>query len=99
LFAEGRVLTRAKDAVALPIAALDTTGTKPTVLRVRDGELERVEVVVGLRDERREKVEVLSGLAAGDVVLTGAAKSLSPGTAVEIRAAALDAPAGAGIGA
>lgn len=85
LFSEGRVLTEARDALALPVAAVDDTGVAPVVTRVRDGRLERVEVELGLRDERQETVEVLAGLEPGDLVLTGAARALAPGTAVEIR--------------
>jgi RND family efflux transporter MFP subunit len=85
LFAEGRVLTHARDALALPLGAVDETGLAPAVTRVREGRVERVDVQLGLRDERLEMVEVRSGLAAGDLVVTGAARGLAPGTTVEIR--------------
>ncbi len=85
VFVEGRVSTSARDVPSLPKSAIDRTGAVPTVLAVRDGRIARVEVKLGLEDEVSERVEIVSGLAAGDQVLVGPARSLAPGTAVEIR--------------
>jgi RND family efflux transporter MFP subunit len=85
VFVEGRVATTARDVPSLPRTAIDRTGTVPTVLAVRQGKVERVEVKLGLEDEVSERVEVVAGLTAGDQVLVGPARSLAPGTAVEIR--------------
>jgi hypothetical protein len=52
---------------------------------VRDGEVSRVAVRLGLTDAVLERVEILHGLAAGDRVLFGAARGLAPGTAVRLR--------------
>jgi RND family efflux transporter MFP subunit len=82
LFAEGRVASGQREALAVPIAAVDTAGDAPTVTRVKDGVVERVVVQLGLRDTATEQVEVSSGLAEGDVVLLRAARSLPPGTRV-----------------
>jgi hypothetical protein len=51
---------------------------------LRDGKAERVDVRVGIRDRDTERVEILAGLSEGDMVLTGAARSVTPGTAVTV---------------
>jgi RND family efflux transporter MFP subunit len=84
LFAQGRVASEAQDALALPLAAVDMSTTPPSVMRVRDGKLERAPVTLGLRDEVAQQIEVRSGLQAGDVVVAGSAKELSEGTRVEV---------------
>ncbi|WP_434346483.1 efflux RND transporter periplasmic adaptor subunit [Myxococcus virescens] len=75
LFAEGRVASKGTQAVAIPIDAIDDTGTEPAVLRIQEGRVQRVNVTLGLRDEVARQVEVRSGLEDGDVVLLGAARS------------------------
>ena len=84
LFAEGRVETQVRRALVVPGTALDDTGAGPALIRVRDGRAERVDVKIGLRDSASEKVEVVSGLTAGDVVLIGASRGITPGTPVAI---------------
>ncbi len=84
LFAEGRVAARQQEGLVLPIGAVEQAGDTATVMRVRDGKVERVPVAVGLRDDRSEQIEVTQGLAAGDVVLVGPARTLTPGTAVKL---------------
>lgn len=92
---------RREQALALPMAALrSTTPTghvaantaaaiapdgSATVWRVRDGRVEAVTVRLGLRT--LDAAEVLSGLAAGDLVLTGAAPP--PGARVRAEVAPL----------
>jgi multidrug efflux pump subunit AcrA (membrane-fusion protein) len=88
LFAEGRVVSSSATGLIVPLNAINTTDAEPWVLRVRNGTTERVAVAVGLRDPRREQVEVASGLDAGDTLLRGAAQGISPGTPVELTAAA-----------
>jgi hypothetical protein len=88
LFAEGRVTSERRRAVVVPARAVDTSGQRPWVLRLRDGKAERVTVEVGLRDDRAERLEILSGLAAGDVLLAGAARAVTPGTPVTVTGAA-----------
>ena len=85
LFAEGRVETQVRKALAIPANAVDTTGATPTVTRVRDGKAERVDVELGVRDAETEKVEVRSGLNEGDLLLTGAARGVTPGTPVAVQ--------------
>lgn len=84
LFAEGRVASERRNALVAPTGAVDVTGVRPFVIRLKDGKVERVEVDLGLRDEESERVEIKSGVAAGDTLLTGAARGISPGTPVRV---------------
>jgi RND family efflux transporter MFP subunit len=84
LFAEGRVTSERRQAVVVPATAVDTSGQHPWVLRLKDGKAERVSVRVGVRDDRTESIEVLAGVGAGDVLLTGAARAVTPGTPVAV---------------
>jgi membrane fusion protein, multidrug efflux system len=88
LFAEGRVTSERRQAILVPATAVDTTGQSPWVLRLREGKAERVPVQVGVRDDRSERLEILSGVAAGDVLLSGAARAITPGTPVTVTGAA-----------
>lgn len=84
LFAEGRVASETRTAPQVPQSAVDERGVRPTVMRVRNGKVERVEIDVGLRDAQTEMLEVVAGLTPGDTVLLGTARGLSPGTAVRV---------------
>jgi membrane fusion protein, multidrug efflux system len=84
LFAEGQVERESRDALIIPMSALDETDAAPTVLRLRGGLTERVNVQLGVRDPETERVEIVAGLAAGDTLLTGAARTITPGTPVRI---------------
>jgi len=84
LYAEGRVETESRHGLTLPTAAIDRRMAKPAVLLVRDGKVARVDVELGLADEKAQRVEVLHGVAAGDVVLVGAAQEIAPGTPVTL---------------
>lgn len=88
LFAEGRVASETRTAPLVPAGAVDERGVRPTVMRVRNGKVERVEVELGLHDAQTEMVEIAAGLVAGDTVLLGTARGLSPGTPVRISAPA-----------
>lgn len=88
LFAEGRVTSERRQAILVPATAVDTGGQSAWVLRLRDGKAERVPVKVGVRDDRSERIEILSGVAAGDVLLGGAARAITPGTPVTVTGAA-----------
>jgi len=88
LFAEGRVAQQARKALVVPENAVNSTSAnEPWVLRITDGKAERVTVKIGLRDDQTERVELASGAQAGDQILIGAAKALTPGTPVRIREA------------
>ena len=88
LFAEGRVASERRNVLVAPTSAVDVTGIKPFVIRLKDGKVERVEVELGLRDEESERVEIKSGLTKGDTLLIGAARGSSPGTPVRVSAPA-----------
>jgi RND family efflux transporter MFP subunit len=85
LFAQGRVATETRHAVVVPTAAVDQRGVEPTVVRLRQGRVEKVSVQLGLTDNVNERTEITSGLAAGDTVLMGAAQGLTPGTVARVR--------------
>jgi membrane fusion protein, multidrug efflux system len=87
LYAEGRVAAAARDVLAVPTTAIDRGTGAAGVLRVAGGKVERVPVELGMTDEESEKVEVKSGLAAGDLLLIGAARGITPGARVDIREA------------
>lgn len=84
LFAEGRVATEIRSAPVVPMVAVDERGVRPSIMRVRGGRVERVEVELGLRDDHTETVEVRSGVVAGDTLLLGTARGLTPGTPVRV---------------
>lgn len=84
LFAEGRVASDSREALTVPESAVDQRGLVPTVLRLRNGRTERIEVTLGARDEAAERFEVRSGLAAGDTLLLGPALGISPNTPLKV---------------
>jgi RND family efflux transporter MFP subunit len=84
LFADGRVASERRTGLTAPFTAVDLRGVQPTVLRLKAGKAERVEVEIGVRDEDRERYEIVKGLAAGDTLLIGAAQGISPGAAVRV---------------
>lgn len=84
LFAEGRVASERRNAVVAPTGAVDVTGVKPFVVRLKNGKVERTEVELGLRDEESERIEITKGVEAGDTLLVGAARGISPGTPVRV---------------
>jgi RND family efflux transporter MFP subunit len=87
LYAEGRVASVVRDVLAVPVAAIDRAGGDAGVLRVTDGTVERVSVELGFTDEESERVEVLSGISAGDLLLVGAARGITPGARVTVEEA------------
>jgi RND family efflux transporter MFP subunit len=84
LFVEGRVSAQERVGVLVPDQAVDQTGVVPSVMRLRGGKVEKVEVQLGLRDAATERLEITSGIAGGDTVLLGAARGISVGTAVAV---------------
>jgi RND family efflux transporter MFP subunit len=84
LFAEGRVATDARRAVAVPFSAVDRRGTAPVIHRIKDGKVNVVPVELGVRDEAAELIEVNSGIAPGDTVLLGSAQAVTEGSPVKI---------------
>jgi RND family efflux transporter MFP subunit len=86
LFASGRMSTSARTGLVVPTSAVDLRGTSPSVMRVKGGKVEKVQVQVGVNDKASETTEVLAGLAAGDTLLVGAAQGITPGTPVRVSA-------------
>lgn len=84
LYAEGRVTTDARRAVALPLSAVDHRGTAPVIHRLKGGRVEVSPVQLGVRDEATEMVEIHAGVARGDTVLLGTAQGIAEGSSVRI---------------
>jgi RND family efflux transporter MFP subunit len=84
LFAEGRVATDARRAVAVPASAVDRRGTSPVIHRIKGGKVDVVSVQLGVRDEAAELVEIHSGIAQGDTVLLGSAQAVTEGSPVRV---------------
>ena len=84
LFAEGRIASEARTVPVVPINAVDERGVRPSVMRIRNGKVERVEIELGLRDNQTETVEARAGLVPGDTVLLGTARGLTAGTPVRV---------------
>jgi RND family efflux transporter MFP subunit len=84
LFAEGRVATDARRAVAVPLSAVDRRGTAPVIHSLKNGKVQNVPVRLGMTDEAAELVEVTAGVAQGDTVLLGSSQGLTPGTEVRV---------------
>jgi len=85
LFAEGRVASLQREAPAVPVSVVDTRAEPPTVLRVKEGRVERVPVTLGMTDQMARLVELRSGVEMGDVVLRGSARELAEGTSLQVR--------------
>lgn len=84
LFAEGRVAAETRTAPVVPIASVDERGVRPSVMRIKNGRVERIEIELGLRDNQTEMVEARTGVIPGDTVLLGTARGLTPGTPVKV---------------
>ncbi len=84
VFAEGRVATDSRRAVAVPLTAIDSRGVNPIVHQVKEGRVVETPVQLGLRDEAAELVEIRTGVAAGDTVLLGSAQGVAPGSKVRV---------------
>ena len=84
LIAEGRIGAKSKETLVVPVTAIDQTEHPFSVLRVQDGRVARIPVTLGLQDTQTERVEIQGAVREGDVLLTGAAKELAPGTPVTL---------------
>lgn len=84
LFAEGSVRTVSRLGLIVPVEALDESAAAPAVVRVRNGVTERVTVQLGIRNEAEGFVEIVGGLNEGDTVLIGPARTITPGTRVNV---------------
>ncbi len=84
LFVQGRVASEKRAGILVPDKAVDQTGITTSVMRLKNGKVERVDVQVGLRDDGAELLEIRTGLAGGDTVLLGAARGISIGSPVSV---------------
>lgn len=98
LFANGRMSSATKMGLVVPTSAVDVRGTVPTVMRLRQGKVEKVQVQIGISDKSSESVEIIAGLQAGDTLLLGAAQGITPGTLVRVSAPAARPVANSGGG-
>jgi membrane fusion protein, multidrug efflux system len=87
LFAEGRIASERHTGLVAPASAVDAVAgaaEQAEALRIRNGVVESVAVTIGLHDTRSETVELASGVTAGDTLLIGAARTVTPGTPVTV---------------
>lgn len=70
MFVEAVILAAEREALAVPVTAVGSSPEGNTVMRVRDGVVERAVVTTGIRDGGF--VEILDGLSEGDLVVTKA---------------------------
>jgi RND family efflux transporter MFP subunit len=85
LSAEGRVASLRREVPAVPASTVDVRADPPTVLRVKDGRVERVPVTLGMKDELAQMVELRTGVQPGDVLLRASVGELAEGTPAEVR--------------
>jgi RND family efflux transporter MFP subunit len=98
LSAEGRVAALRRQVPAVPVSAVDVRAEPPTVLRVKDGRVERVAVTLGMTDELERLVELRSGVQEGDVLLRASSGDIAEGTRVEVRLPERPQESGPGVG-
>ncbi len=85
LYAQGRVAATTVKAPAAPVDAVDASVSPPTVLRVVNGKIEKVEVRTGLRDDVSGAVAITAGVAPGDVLVLGSARgTVAEGSPVHV---------------
>lgn len=70
MFVEAEILAAERQGLAVPVTAVGSSAEGNTVMRVRDGVVERAVVTTGIRDGGF--VEILDGLSEGDLVVTKA---------------------------
>jgi HlyD family secretion protein len=67
MFVEADILAAEREALAVPVTAIGSLPEGSTVMRVKDGTVERVVVKTGIRDGGM--VEIIEGLSAGDQIV------------------------------
>ena len=92
LFATGRLASESKSGLIAPVAAIDQRSSVPSVMRIKQGKVERIPVQLGLRDEGAERIQITAGVQAGDTLLLGAAQGISSGTVIKVSAPTDKAP-------
>lgn len=84
LYAQGTVAAESQTGLIAPESAVDQSGLTPTVMRIRQGKAQQVQVQLGLRDPQTNEVLLKSGVAPGDTLLLGSAAGITPGTTVRV---------------
>ena len=77
MFVDAVVLVVERKTIAVPVTAIGSGADGVTVMRVRDGLVERIAVVTGIRDGGL--VEITSGVVPGDLIVTKAAAFVRDG--------------------
>jgi HlyD family secretion protein len=77
MFVEAEILAAEREALAVPVTTIGSSSEGSTVMRVKDGLVERVIVTTGIRDGGM--VEITSGLSEGDQVVLKAAAFVRAG--------------------
>ena len=101
MFARGTLAVASREALLLPQHALRIDRARPYVLAVKDGQVRAVTVETGASGEalidgrRQPAVEIRAGLAAGELVLSGAAGAVGEGAKVRIASSSAVATASA----
>jgi hypothetical protein len=86
LFAEGEVATQQRTGLVVPDDVVNIRGIRPTLLRVRNGVVERIEVELGAAMPDRSLVEVVRGISVGDTLVRGNAQGAPVGAPVTVTA-------------
>ncbi|WP_394779489.1 efflux RND transporter periplasmic adaptor subunit [Undibacterium sp.] len=95
LYAEGRIEAASVSTLMIPEAALVRNGDKPFAWRVKDGVVNKVNLVLGERDQRRGDFVVRSGLADGDKVVRNPVSTMKDKQKVTLSPSATAATAAA----
>jgi HlyD family secretion protein len=77
MFVDATVLVVERETIAAPVTAIGASAEGSTVMRVRDGLVERIAVQTGIRDGGM--VEITSGVVPGDLIVTKAAAFVRDG--------------------
>ena len=77
MFVDATVLVVERKTSAVPVTAVGSGADGSTVMRVRDGLVERVSVTTGIRDAGM--IEITSGVVPGDLIVTKAAAFVRDG--------------------
>lgn len=80
MFMEASILIAQREALAVPISAINGETGQQTVMRVKEGVVELVKVTVGIRDSGW--IEIAAGLDSGDLVVTKAGSFVRPGNRI-----------------
>lgn len=88
MFVEAEIIAADRETLAVPVTAIGSSPEGATVMRVKDGVVERVSVKTGIRDGGF--VEITEGLAQGDTVVTKAGAFVRTGDRINPVPAAMN---------